>query len=72
MVSSDDSYVLYDSDGFKGICCGKDCKRQPSKLLRIKYIHKAGRFCEKCATDLLEAGLVDEELHSENSTVGGT
>jgi hypothetical protein len=63
--------LSHDSDRFKEICSGRDCTKRPIRLLRIKYVKKLGKFCEACASDLLEAGLVDEELHSENSTVEG-
>lgn len=65
------SNVSYNLDRFNGICSGRDCTRKPVRLLRIKFVKKLGKFCEACASDLLEAGLVDEELHSENSTVEG-
>jgi hypothetical protein len=64
------SKTSYNIDRFKAVCSGRDCARKPKRLLRIKYLKKVGKFCEACASDLLEAGLVDEELHLENSAVG--
>jgi hypothetical protein len=63
------SKETYSFGGFKAICSGRDCIRKPARLLRIKYIKSVGKFCEKCAADLFEADLVDEELLSEDSTV---
>jgi hypothetical protein len=54
---------LFNSDGFKGICSGRNCKRELTTKLKIKYLKKVGAFCEQCARGLIESGLV-EEKHS--------
>lgn len=48
-------------------CCGKGCIRSPTKVLKIRYVGKIGRFCESCAADLLNAGLIDEGCTREGS-----
>jgi hypothetical protein len=65
------SKETYSFDGFKATCSGRDCPRKPRRLLRIKYVQKVGKFCETCAADLLEAGLVEEEMLSESSMGNG-
>lgn len=65
------SNIPYNSDRFKAICSGLDCPRKPTKLLRIKYVKKAGKFCEVCAAHLFELGLVEEELLSEIDSARG-
>lgn len=54
--------LLLNSNRFKGICSGRDCKRKPTTRLRIKYLKRVGEFCELCANDLMEAGLVEESV----------
>jgi hypothetical protein len=39
-----------------------NCKREPKIKLRIKYLKRVGEFCELCANDLMEAGLVEESI----------
>jgi hypothetical protein len=56
---------LFNSDRFKGICSGRNCERKPTTKLRIKYLKKVGEFCELCAIDLIEAGLVEEKCSVE-------
>jgi hypothetical protein len=54
--------TLFNSDGFKGICSGRNCKREPTTRLKIKYIKKVGAFCGQCASSLIDSGLVEEKL----------
>jgi hypothetical protein len=53
---------LFNSDGFKGICSGRNCKREPTTRLKIKYLKKVGTFCEQCTNSLIESDLVEEKL----------
>ena len=60
---------LSNSDGFKGICSGRNCDRKSTTSLRIKYLRKVGQFCEICAADLMKAGLVEEKRSSEEDLI---
>jgi hypothetical protein len=33
-------------------CAGKNCDKLGTIMLRIRYIHKTGAFCDFCANDL--------------------
>ena len=37
-----------------------NCKREPKIKFKIKYLKRTGEFCELCANDLMDAGLVEE------------
>jgi hypothetical protein len=60
---------LFNLDGFKVICSGRNCARKPTTTLRIKYVRKVGQFCELCAADLMNAGLVEENRSSEEDLI---
>ena len=42
------------------LCFGNECNNKGNQLLTIKYIHKAGWFCEKCTEELISNELVEE------------
>jgi hypothetical protein len=42
----------------KKLCACKNCTNIGTTILEVKYIQKAGHFCESCAKDLLQAELV--------------
>ena len=42
------------------LCFGKECNNKGNNLLTIKFIHKSGWFCEKCAEELISNELVEE------------
>lgn len=42
------------------LCLGNRCNNKGSILLTIKYIHKAGWFCKKCAEELISNKLIEE------------
>lgn len=34
-------------------CAGKGCKRTGTRILKIRFLNKAGIFCDLCANGLL-------------------
>jgi hypothetical protein len=61
------SQPLFNLDGFKAICSGRNCDREPKIKLRVKYLKKVGEFCELCANDLMDTGLVEESIPHRNA-----
>jgi hypothetical protein len=59
------SQSSFNTDRFKDICSGRNCKRKPATRLRIKYVKRIGEFCELCAADLIEADLVERAFPIE-------
>ncbi|CAN5498848.1 hypothetical protein BH18THE2_BH18THE2_25560 [soil metagenome] len=59
--------LLYNSDRFEDSYSGRGCDRKPVRYLKIKYIKKIGNFCQICADDLLESGLVEEIKSNSDS-----
>jgi hypothetical protein len=47
------------SKGENKHCAGNGCKNNGTIALRIQYIRKTGYFCNTCAHDLLQSGLVE-------------
>lgn len=42
-------------------CAGRGCKSNGDTHLKVQYIDKFGYFCDSCAEDLLQLGLVLRE-----------
>jgi hypothetical protein len=42
----------------KKLCACKNCTNIGTTILEVKYIQKAGHFCDSCAKDLLQSELV--------------
>jgi hypothetical protein len=55
------SNISYTTEQFKQFCVGKDCKREGTTLLKIKYLQKTGYFCNVCTSELLQLGLAVQE-----------
>ena len=43
------------------ICAGKNCPNTGIKILKIKYLHKTGWFCENCTKKLSKEELIEPE-----------
>jgi hypothetical protein len=48
------------SNNRSNVCFGKKCNNKGNRLLTIKYVHKSGWFCEKCAEELILNELVED------------
>ena len=40
-------------------CAGKDCTRRAVRILQIKFLHKKGAFCDRCASELHALDLIE-------------
>lgn len=51
---------------FKGYkqCAAKNCNKEGTTLLEIRYIKKCGFFCSSCATEFKNLDLVTGEFHN--------
>jgi hypothetical protein len=49
----------------KILCACKNCPNEAKIYLKIKFVNKGGQFCNICAVDLKEHGIV-EEVVEEN------
>ncbi|HEX5186960.1 MAG TPA: hypothetical protein VFV86_08730 [Nitrososphaeraceae archaeon] len=49
-------------------CAGKNCLKQATVKLKIKFIKKFGFFCEDCILELKALDLIDEESVGETKT----
>jgi hypothetical protein len=58
-------------DLFK-ICAGKECHNEATTKLKIKYIKKAGYFCEYCYIELKNLDLIDGEIIDGDQRVGSS
>jgi len=43
-------------------CAGKDCQREATITLKLRYLNLHGNFCEICASSLLRDGLAVSEV----------
>jgi hypothetical protein len=50
-------------------CAGKDCNRIATQPLKILYLNKLGHFCDECKIELLDLGLVIEDINEMPSKV---
>jgi hypothetical protein len=46
---------------FKPCCCRKGCNNEASCILTVIYLDKKGYFCGKCASELLQDGLISRK-----------
>jgi hypothetical protein len=45
-------------DNTKKKCAGKGCERTGTRILKLRFLNKAGIFCDLCANGLLAEDLV--------------
>lgn len=57
--------IINETKAYK-ICAGKDCVDAGIKLLKIIYIKKSGWFCDACAEEMRESGLIDYTASNMN------
>lgn len=61
-MSKSSKIIPYNSNRNEAKCCGTNCKRTPTKLLKVRYVNRIGCFCDVCADDLLEADLAELKI----------
>jgi hypothetical protein len=44
-------------DNTKKKCAGRDCERIGTRILKVRFLNKAGIFCDLCANGLLAEDL---------------
>jgi hypothetical protein len=52
----------------KKVCASKDCTNIGTIVLEVKYIQKAGHFCDPCAKELLQSELVQNIKKRDDET----
>jgi uncharacterized protein YkuJ len=67
--------IVNDSMQMQNTCAGKQCQRQGTQHLTVKYLHKSGWFCSSCKERLQADGLVYEPINwpkaSSTNGLGG-
>jgi hypothetical protein len=48
-------------DNTKKKCAGKGCERTGTRILKLRFLNKAGIFCDLCANGLLAGDLAVTE-----------
>jgi hypothetical protein len=55
--------TVNDSVQMQNICAGKECQRQGTHHLKVKYLNKSGWFCSSCKERLQADDLVYEPIN---------